>query len=108
MAECLTRMSYPVFKLNGADRSWQIGSAIVGFVQRFSEVAMSAPTNVMTRRALPWTMSSVHCQFLWRLMGMSDLPGTRYMVQAIFLAILMLNLALAYASSSVRPGVTRS
>jgi len=50
------------------------------------------PMKVVTKRLLTWQISS----------------GTNQIVAPIFLAILILSLAFIYASSSDRPGVTRS
>jgi len=58
----------------------------------FSCVAINEPMKVVTKRLLTWQISS----------------GTNQIVAPIFLAILILSLAFIYASSSDRPGVTRS
>ena len=54
--------------------------------------SQDSPINVVTRRARTWQISS----------------GTSQIVAPILRAMLMLNLALRYASSSVWPAVTRS
>jgi len=58
----------------------------------FSYVAMREPMNVVTSRLRTWQISS----------------GTSQIVAPIFLAILILSLAFKYASSPVRPLVTKS
>lgn len=67
-------------------------SSVISTYCIFSCVAINEPMKVVTKRLLTWQISS----------------GTNQIVAPIFLAILILSLAFIYASSSERPGVTRS